>query len=65
MTSRKREDIGTRKRQHWIALCGKLALAEVMGLSYERMRDDYDDDDDDEGKMTMTGPVRNFRTEEY
>ena len=33
MTLRKREGTGNRKRQHWIALCGKLALAEAMGLS--------------------------------
>jgi hypothetical protein len=27
--------------------------------------DDNDDDDDDDETTTMTGPVRNFRTEEY
>jgi len=32
MTLRKREDTGNRKRQHWITLCGKLVLAESMGL---------------------------------
>jgi hypothetical protein len=33
MTLRKREDAGNRKRNHHIALCGKLAMEEAMELS--------------------------------
>jgi hypothetical protein len=60
MILRKREYTGDRKRQHWIALCGKFASVDAMGLSYERI---CNADEDDDGTTTMTGPVRNFKTE--
>jgi hypothetical protein len=67
MISRKREETGDRKTQHLIALCGKLALVEAMGLSCERIRnvDEDDDYDNDDRNTTMTGPVRNFKTKKY
>jgi hypothetical protein len=33
MTFRKRQDTGNRKRKHYIALCGELALEEMLHIS--------------------------------
>jgi len=35
---RKRDDIGTAKRKHSIALCVELALAEGLDLLYDRLQ---------------------------
>jgi hypothetical protein len=42
MTLRKREHTGTRKRKHYITLCGELALEEAMILLKDRLHNDED-----------------------
>jgi hypothetical protein len=38
MTLRKCEDTGNRKRKHYIALCGELALEEAVDVSQDGLR---------------------------
>jgi hypothetical protein len=40
MTSGKREDTEIRKKKHWIAFAGEVALEEAMGLSHDRLRNE-------------------------